>query len=83
MMGRPGEVRAGRASMSILDAVLLAGALPRRTLPPFGAGGRCAMGIEELAALIGAVAYAIAEVIRLVRLVLVINRSNDTNRKGR
>ena len=41
------------------------------------------MGIEELAALIGAVAYAIAEVIRLVRLVLVINRSNDTNRKGR
>jgi len=42
------------------------------------------MGIEELAALIGAVAYATAEVIRLVRLILVLLRSNrTTNDKDR
>ena len=45
------------------------------------------MGIEELAALIGAVAYAAAEVMRLVRLILVLLRSNrptnDKDRKSR
>ena len=41
------------------------------------------MGIEELAALIGAGAYAIAEVIRLVRLILVMSRSNKPTNKDR
>ena len=88
MMGRLGEVRAGRASSPSQDAVSLAEMhSPGRALPPHGAGGRCAMGIEELAALIGAVAYAAAEVMRLVRLILVLLRSNrttnDKDRKSR